>query len=744
MREQAISDKPIVSTRFFDLLVGLLSGLLTGSVTVIASVSLAALIFAGDLSGHLAEGIRIALVTAVVIGTIVSLRGSCGVAIAIPQDRTAPILAIMAANIAAAAPAGASADQIFAATFAAIVATTVVTGLFLLGLGVFRAGFLMRFMPYSVLAGFFAGTGWLLLLGGLRVATGLDLAGVADVGRLADSELAPRSLAGLAVALSILTASRFVSYAIALPSVLLLSTAVMFAAALGNGVTVEQLMDNGWLLGVLERDAAATLDLGLTAVLAGDTWAVAATQWASLGTILLVSAVSILLTASALELLTGADIDVNRELRVAGLANLAAGLGGGMVGFHSLSISSLVIRLGGANRAIGVFAALTCAVALYVGTEAIGYLPRMVLGGLLLFMGLSFLGRWLFATWGKLPWNEYLVIPLILLVIAGVGFIEGVLVGLLAALILFVLNYSRTSIIRHELSGAQIRSTVERNLDDERFLRGKGDQIHILKLRGYLFFGTATRLASRIQERAKAPGDPLLRFVLLDFSEVSGIDSSASYAFHRMRNAAGRTDFTIVLTGMTPKLESQLHLAEFQANDLHIQTFANLDYGLEWCENRLLEAVRRDRPRTAPSVLERLAAVFPDGASRRDFLGYFTEQSFDQGETLIEQGDAAGDVLFLEEGEVSVYLQSPAGERMRIRRTGRGTVLGEIGFYLGSPRSASVIAERPGKAYRLEARSLKKMEAQRPDLAAALHRFMADLLAERLLHTTRTLESVLK
>jgi hypothetical protein len=35
------------------------------------------------------------------------------------------------------------------------------------------------------------------------------------------------------------------------------------------------------------------------------------------------------------------------------------------------------------------------------------------------------------------------------------------------------------------------------------------------------------------------------------------------------------------------------------------------------------------------------------------------------------------------------------------------------------------------------------MEAERPDIAAALHRFMADLLAECLLHTTEALEAVL-
>ena len=102
-----------------------------------------------------------------------------------------------------------------------------------------------------------------------------------------------------------------------------------------------------------------------------------------MGTVLVISAMSILLTVSALELLSAQDVDIDRELKVAGVGNLAAGLAGGMEGFHSLSISSLALKLGGKSRVPGVVAALTCALALFVGTEIIALLPRFVVGGCL-------------------------------------------------------------------------------------------------------------------------------------------------------------------------------------------------------------------------------------------------------------------------------------------------------------------------------------------------------------------------
>jgi SulP family sulfate permease len=71
-------------------------------------------------------------------------------------------------------------------------------------------------------------------------------------------------------------------------------------------------------------------------------------------------------------------------------------------------------------------------------------------------------------------------------------------------------------------------------------------------------------------------------------------------------------------------------------------------------------------------------------------------------------------------------------------------MIGEIGFYLGTLRSASVIADKPGTAFRLSREALTRMEAERPEFAAALHQFMAEMLAERLLHITQTFETVIQ
>jgi SulP family sulfate permease len=244
-----------------------------------------------------------------------------------------------------------------------------------------------------------------------------------------------------------------------------------------------------------------------------------------------------------------------------------------------------------------------------------------------------------------------------------------------------------------------------------------------------------------VRSRTEEPDKPPLGFLLLDFQAVNGIDSSATYEFHRLRQMAKQQGFTILLTGLATDLQRQLRASHAIGNDEYFRLFSDLDHGLEWYEEKLLSTYREAERQTPRTALQLLGKRFPDSAAESEFSKFLSPVPFTAGEQLISQGDIATDLLFLERGNVSVYLDRGNGERLRIRRTGPGTVLGELAFYLRAPRSASVIADDDGIAYQLSARALTRMEEEHPEVAAALHRFMADLMAERLLSMTHALES---
>src|SRR5262249_35787841 len=143
--------------------------------------------------------------------------------------------------------------------------------------------------------------------------------------------------------------------------------------------------------------------------------------------------ISVLLNATGLELATEEDLDLDRELRVSGLANVVAGVFGGVPGYLCLSESTLNYKAGGRTRVPGLVAAALCLLAVFAGTRALAHFPKPVLGGLLLFLGLSFLLETVYDAWFRLPRGEYLLVILILVVVVMVGFLEGVGVGIVVS-----------------------------------------------------------------------------------------------------------------------------------------------------------------------------------------------------------------------------------------------------------------------------------------------------------------------
>ena len=152
-----------------------LSGGLAASLLSLAyCFSYGAFIFTGPLQPFLSQGVAAALITAAVTATIVALTSGFRSAIAGPDSNTTALLAAMMVILAPAMAAMAP-GQALALAMAALGSATLLTGLALFLLGWRRLGKLVRFIPYPVVAGFLAATGWLMLSGAVSMTTGVTL-----------------------------------------------------------------------------------------------------------------------------------------------------------------------------------------------------------------------------------------------------------------------------------------------------------------------------------------------------------------------------------------------------------------------------------------------------------------------------------------------------------------------------------------------------------------------------------------
>ena len=145
----------------------------------------------------------------------------------------------------------------------------------------------------------------------------------------------------------------------------------------------------------------------------------------------------------------------------------------------------------------------------------------MVMGALVFMAATQFIHEYLIDAGRQMSCSDMLTVWLIFGVIVFVGFIPGILVGLILTSLLFIVRYSKIDILGSSYSLNQIASSVERAAPERKLLHEFGEHVQLFNLRGFLFFGTANVFF----ERMKAICDQSRSgtHFIFNFRRVSGI-----------------------------------------------------------------------------------------------------------------------------------------------------------------------------------------------------------------------------
>ncbi len=737
----SLPDPPKIAFYPERLFTGLTAGLISGTLTVIICTAFAALIFSGPLSGYVSRGISFILFGAFIIGSVTAMSSSYAGTIARPHEIPAAILALMASYMGSQTAGSLSVEAAFINVVVAIIITSFCAGAFFLLLGFLKAGNLIRFIPYPVIGGFLAGTGLLLMKGAFSVMTAKPFT-IDNFIYFMQFSVLLKWLPGLLLAVILLLIVRWRNHFLVMPLWLLASAGAFYLVLVLCDIPLETARHQGWLVGPFEKVGIGS-PLSVSAIDLID-WRLIASQADKIGTILVISCISLLLNASGLELVVREEIDLNRELRSVGAANFLAAFGGGTVGIHSLALSALGFTMGAKSRIVGLFSAMVCGSVLLFGSALLSYFPRPVMGAVLLFLGLSFLREWLYESWFKLPRIDCVLILFILAVIGIFGFLHGVAVGVLIAVVIFVVRYSHVNVIKHVFSGLNYHSRVDRSPVERRILGQKGGSLYILKLQGFIFFGTANNLLEEIRKRANEEAQAQLRYILLDFRFVNGVDSSAAASFTKMRQYSASHGYVLIFSNLSLVVIEQFKKRGFDmGEDEQFCLFPDLDRGVEWCENQMLLEEGLSGERQGASLREELRDFLSSSADADEFMKYLERREVPAGYYLMRQGDPPHSLYFLESGRLTVKLEGEGSETVRLRTMGAGSVVGELGLYLRMPSSASVVTEERSVFYRLSAEALNRLERDDPGIASAFHRFIVHRLGERLVQTNESLRALM-
>lgn len=711
-----------------------------GLLIVITAASFGTVIFSGELSRAMPFGIGLIIFSATVVSAIATCLSTYAPVVATVSEPSIPVLSLVARQIFE-QMANAPFEQKLITVTATIILNTVIIGAIFLALGQFKLGGFVRFIPYPVVGGFLAGTGALLILGAFHTISGIDHHHF-TIASLFQPIVLLQWVPGLIFAFAMFALPHRIDHFLVIPGIIVSAIALFYVGLAITGTPIEQAQSQGLLLAKIAPGGLYNFTTFQS--LGGADWAIVSRQIPSLAALWLIDSMALLLNANGIELLAGRDLDLNHELKVFGTGTIVSGIGGGIGGFASTGENTLVRNLGGNLRLVGGIVAGICLAMLIGGAALLSFIPKFILVGIPLLLGIEFFYEWLYRGWFKFSRSDYAIIVLIVLVTATLGYLQGIGVGLIAAFVLFVINYSRLTITKRVSSGAYHHSNVLRTSEQTDILQAEGDQIYILELQGLIFFGTANKLLNQIRDRIDHPTSQEVRFVILDFRLVSGLDASAVLSFAKLKQVAGQKKIHLLFTHLSSQAMQRLKQGEcLEADDPFCHVFADLDRGLEWCEQQILQKSNLTQKETR-SLSEYLKADFSDPKQVDQLMKCLEIRQLAEGEHLFRQGDPFDGLYFVDSGQVSVVLELGEGQTKRIRTYTVGNTIGEMGLYRKTLRMASVVADKPSTVYFLPTEAFEQIEASDPLLASNIHRFIVNLLAERLNHREQELKNLLQ
>ncbi|TDL16311.1 sulfate anion transporter [Rickenella mellea] len=487
--------------------------------------------------------------------------------------------------------------EIISTTIAAFALSSILTGLTFFALGALRLGVVIGFFPRHILVGCIGGVGVFLIETGLAVCARID----DDEFEynfetlkffLGNAHTLALWLPAFLLAVLLRAITHRYHHQLIFPAYFLAIPAIFYIVVAIARIDIGTLRRTGWVFDMGSSSEPwytfySYYDLKKTSLKA--LWTTLPTQFA----LLFFNILHPPLNVPALAVSLNEDVDTNKELIAHGYSNLLAGAFGSVPNYLVYVNTLLFYRVGGGTRLAGFLLAVFTVFLLLLGTAPIGFIPIMVVGALIFVLGIDLVKEALWDTRRRVSRSEYITIASIMVCMTLWDFVIGVLFGIVVSCFFFVVQNSQSRSIRALYTGESAISAVRRPSAHREYIRAVAKQTMVLKLQGFLFFGTITGVEEAIRklvELAEWQRNPI-RFLIIDLSLVVGVDMSSAEAFVRVQRILAARSVTMVFSGFT--VDSAVGIALQSVGLLeadYVEVFTAFTDAVEWTENAYLRA----------------------------------------------------------------------------------------------------------------------------------------------------------
>lgn len=450
---------------------------------------------------------------------------------------------------------------------------TLMAGLILVLMGLFRLGTVIKFIPYPIVIGFTAGIALTIFSTQVNDFLGLGLKDIPSefipkwgvyLANLGNVDWLTLAIGLVTLAIIILTPKVSKRLPGALVAIILVTAAVYLLGLYGIGGDVATIGGRfGELKAELPRLQTFSFDMETINMLLPSAF-----------TIAMLGAIESLLSATVADGVTGSRTNTNTELIGQGLANIAVPFIGGIPVTGAIARTMTNINNGGRTPVAGIIHAVVLLLILLFLMPLAKYIPMACLAGVLVVVSYNMSGWRTFKNLFKNPKSDVAVLLLTFFLTVIFDLTVAIEVGLVIACILFikrVMETTQISVIKDELNPQEESDMV---VHEEKLNIPQG--VEVYEINGPYFFGIATRFEETMNQIGDRPKIRIIRMRRVPF-----IDSSGLHNLESLCQLAQKAGIRIILSGVNGKVFSTLEKAGFVNVLGRENVCANINLALE-------------------------------------------------------------------------------------------------------------------------------------------------------------------
>ena len=467
---------------------------------IIAGIIVAIIALPLSIALALASGVgpQEGIYTAIVAGFIISFLGGSTVQIAGPTAAFATIVAgIVAKN-----------------GMEGLVVATVLAGVFLVLMGVFKLGSLIKYIPYTITTGFTAGIAVTILIGQLKDFFGLTYAGgEKPIEAIEKLEVFFEYIGTInidavivgVVSLAILIIWPYINKKI--PGSLI---AVIVGSLLALKMDVPTIGSSFTLTSALPKLNIPSFDLAIVKNVLPDAF-----------TIAILAAIESLLSCVVADGMTNTKHRSNAELVAQGVGNMGSALFGGIPATGAIARTAANIKNGGSTPISGMVHAVVLLLVLVFLMPYASFIPMPTIAAILFIVAYNMCQWRPFVHLCKTaPKSDIAVLVITFVLTVVFDLVIAIEVGFVLACLLFMKRMS-------DETGVVGWKYVEEDTDDSEKLRVLPKEIRVYEITGPLFFGVADVLA-------KISTKDFTKCLIIRMRSVPAIDVTAMNAMEEL------------------------------------------------------------------------------------------------------------------------------------------------------------------------------------------------------------------